>query len=192
MNYSIYAESTPNPAVMKFVANKILLTENLEILSAEQAKHIPLAASIFNFPFVKGLFLSGNFIAITKNESVQWEDVAMQLRSFISDFLNEEGIEIDEKKITKEVKKESVIEEKPFSDIEIKVADVLAEYIQPAVESDGGFISLRSVEDGIVSVVLKGACSGCPSSSLTLKQGIESLLKQKFPEQIKEVVAYEE
>ena len=73
MNYSIYAESTPNPAVMKFVANKILLNKNLEILSAEEAKHIPLAAAIFNFPFVKGLFLSGNFIAITKNESVKWE-----------------------------------------------------------------------------------------------------------------------
>ena len=192
MNYSIYAESTPNPAVMKFVANKILLNENLEILSSEEAKHVPLAAAIFNFPFVKGLFLSGNFIAITKNESVKWEDIAMQLRSFISDFLNENGIDIDEKEIVKEVKKESIVEEKTFSDLETKVADVLAEYIQPAVELDGGFISLRAVENGIVSVVLKGACSGCPSSSLTLKQGIESLLKQKFPEQIKEVVAYEE
>ena len=192
MNYSIYAESTPNPAVMKFVANKILLNENLEILSAEEAKHIPLAAAIFNFRFVKGLFLSGNFIAITKNESVKWEDIAMQLRSFISDYLNEKGIDIDEKEIVKEVKNESIVEEKTFSDLETKVADVLAEYIQPAVESDGGFISLRAVENGIVSVVLKGACSGCPSSSLTLKQGIESLLKQKFPEQIKEVVAYEE
>ena len=192
MNYSIYAESTPNPAVMKFVANKILLNKNLEILSAEEAKHIPLAAAIFNFPFVKGLFLSGNFIAITKNESVKWEDIAMQIRSFISDFLNENGIDIDEKEIEKEVKKESIVEEKTFSDLETKVADVLEEYIQPAVESDGGFISLRAVENGIVSVVLKGACSGCPSSSLTLKQGIESLLKQKFPDQIKEVVAYEE
>lgn len=192
MNYSIYAESTPNPAVMKFVANKILLKENLEILSAEEAKHIPLAGAIFNFPFVKGLFLSSNFIAITKNDSVQWEDIAMQLRSFISDFLNENGIDIDDKEIVKEVKKESIVEEKAFSDLETKVADVLEEYIQPAVESDGGFISLRAVENGIVSVVLKGACSGCPSSSLTLKQGIESLLKQKFPEQIKEVVSYEE
>ncbi|OUV72714.1 MAG: hypothetical protein CBC83_05920 [Flavobacteriales bacterium TMED123] len=192
MNYSIYAESTPNPAVMKFVANKILLNENLEILSAEEAKHIPLAAAIFNFPFVKGLFLSGNFIAITKNESVKWEDIAMQIRSFISDFLNEKGIDIDEKEIVKKVKNESIIEEQTFSDLETKVADVLEEYIQPAVESDGGFISLRAVENGIVSVVLKGACSGCPSSSLTLKQGIESLLKQKFPDQIKEVVSYEE
>ena len=192
MNYSIYAESTPNPAVMKFVANKILLNNTLEILNAEEAKHIPLASAIFNFPFVKSLFLSGNFIAITKNESVKWEDIAMQLRSFISDFLNEKGINLNEKEIREEVIQASVVEEKIFSDIEKKVADVLTEYIQPAVESDGGFISLRAVENGVVSVVLKGACSGCPSSSLTLKQGVESLLKQKFPDQIKEVLAYEE
>ena len=192
MKYSIYAESTPNPAVMKFVANKILLNKNLEILNAEEAKHIPLASAIFNFPFVKSLFLSGNFIAITKNESVKWEDIAMQLRSFISDFLNEKGINLNEKEIREEVMQATVVEEKIFSDIENKVADVLTEYIQPAVESDGGFISLRAVENGVVSVVLKGACSGCPSSSLTLKQGVESLLKQKFPDQIKEVLAYEE
>ena len=192
MNYSIYAESTPNPAVMKFVANKMLLNDNIEILSLEQAKDIPLAAAIFNFPFVKGLFLSGNFIAITKNESVKWEDIAIQLRSFISDFLNKQGIEMDRKKITKKVIKESAVEKKMFSALETKIANVLAEYIQPAVEADGGFISLRGVKNGIVSVVLQGACSGCPSSSLTLKQGIESLLKQKFPNEIKEVVAYEE
>ena len=116
----------------------------------------------------------------------------MQLRSFISDFLNENGINLNEKEIREEVIQASVVEEKIFSDIEKKVADVLTEYIQPAVESDGGFISLRAVENGVVSVVLKGACSGCPSSSLTLKQGVESLLKQKFPDQIKEVLAYEE
>ncbi|MEE2699891.1 MAG: NifU family protein [Bacteroidota bacterium] len=191
MNYSIYAESTPNPAVMKFVANKILLNENVEILTMKEAEQIPLAAAIFNFPSVKGLFLSGNFIAITKTESVKWEDIAMQLRIFISDFLNANGLEITGKKIEKEIIKGSA-DEKAFSDLEKKVADVLTEYIQPAVESDGGFISLRSVQNGIVSVVLKGACSGCPSSSLTLKQGIENLLKQKFLEQIKEVVAYEE
>lgn len=192
MKYTIYAESTPNPAVMKFVANKILLNENVEILSLEEAKNIPLAAAIFSFPFVKSLFLSGNFIAITKNESAKWEDIAIQLRSFISNFLNEQGIDIDREKITKKLMKESDVEKKTFSNIETTVANVLAEYIQPAVESDGGFISLRGVKNGIVSVVLKGACSGCPSSSLTLKQGIESLLKQKFPNEIKEVVAYEE
>jgi len=192
MNYSIYAESTPNPAVMKFVSNKILVAENMEILTMESAKQIPLATAIFNFPFVKGLFISGNFIAITKNADVKWDDIAMQLRIFITDFLNKEGVVIKEMKTTKEEEKKIDQETLNFSDMEQKIADILDEYIRPAVESDGGFISLKSFENGVVSVVLKGACSGCPSSSLTLKQGIEGLLKQRFPEQIKDVVAYEE
>lgn len=192
MNYSIYAESTPNPAVMKFVANRILSAENLEILTMQEAKQIPLAAAIFNFPFIKGLFISGHFIAITKDKTVKWENIAIQLRIFISDFLNSEGFQINENKNLEQEVDKNVKEERNFSDLEIKVADILEQYIQPAVESDGGFISLKTVKNGIVTVLLKGACSGCPSSSLTLKQGIESLLKQKFPEQIKEVVAYEE
>ena len=192
MNYSIYAESTPNPAVMKFVSNRILVSENLEILSPEDARQMPIASAIFNFPFVEGLFISGNFIAITKNPSAKWDDIAMQLRVFITDFLNKEGLEIIEEKMVKE--EEQKIEKKVvnFSEMEKKIAAILEEYIRPAVESDGGFISLKSFKDGVVSVVLKGACSGCPSSSLTLKQGIEGLLTQRFPNQIKEVVAYEE
>ena len=192
MNYSVYAESTPNPAVMKFVSNRILVAENMEILTVEDAKQIPLATAIFNFPFVKGLFISGNFISITKNADVKWDDIAMQLRIFITDFLNKEGVVVKELKTIKEVEKKTEQKTLNFSEMEQKIADILDEYIRPAVESDGGFISLRSFENGVVSVVLKGACSGCPSSSLTLKQGIESLLKQRFPEQIKDVVAYEE
>ena len=192
MNYSIYAESTPNPAVMKFVSNRILVAENMEILTVEDAKQIPLAASIFNFPFVKGLFISGNFIAITKNASAKWDDIAMQLRVFITDFLNKEGLEIIEEIMAEEAKPKIETQVVPFSEMEKKIAAILEEYIQPAVESDGGFISLKSFKNGVVSVVLKGACSGCPSSSLTLKQGIEGLLTQRFPNQIKEVVAHEE
>ena len=192
MNYSIYAESTPNPAVMKFVSNRILVSENLEILSPEDAKQIPIASAIFNFPFVKGLFISGNFIAITKNASAKWDDIAMQLRVFITDFLNKEGLEIIEEKMVKEAEQKIEKQVVNFSEMEKKIAAILEEYIRPAVESDGGFISLKSFKDGVVSVILKGACSGCPSSSLTLKQGIEGLLTQRFPNQIKEVVAYEE
>ena len=192
MNYSIYAESTPNPAVMKFVSNKNLSANSLEILSPEEAKKIPLANAIFNFPFVKSLFISGNFIAITKNETIEWENIAIQIRIFISDFLNDKGFQIDENKHSEIAAKKSIKEEETFTDLEKKVANILEEYIQPAVESDGGFISLKSVKNGVVSVLLKGACSGCPSSSLTLKQGIESLLKQHLPKNIKEVVAYEE
>ena len=192
MNYSIYAESTPNPAVMKFVSNRILVSENLEILSPEDARQMPIASAIFNFPFVKGLFISGNFIAITKNASAKWDDIAMQLRVFITDFLNKEGLEIIEEKMIKEAEQKIEKQVVNFSEMEKKIAAILEEYIRPAVESDGGFISLKSFKDGVVSVVLKGACSGCPSSSLTLKQGIEGLLTQRFPNQIKEVVAYEE
>ena len=192
MNYSIYAESTPNPAVMKFVSNRMLSAENMEILTMEDAKQMPLATAIFNFPFVKGLFISGNFIAITKNASAKWDDIAMQLRVFITDFLNKEGLEIIEEKMVKEAEQKIEKQVVNFSEMEKKIAAILEEYIRPAVESDGGFISLRSFKDGVVSVVLKGACSGCPSSSLTLKQGIEGLLTQRFPNQIKEVVAYEE
>ena len=192
MNYSISAESTPNPAVMKFVSNRILVSENLEILSPEDAKQMPIASAIFNFPFVKGLFISGNFIAITKNASAKWDDIAMQLRVFITDFLNKEGLEIIEEKMVKEAEQKIEKQVVNFSEMEKKIAAILEEYIRPAVESDGGFISLKSFKDGVVSVVLKGACSGCPSSSLTLKQGIEGLLTQRFPNQIKEVVAYEE
>ena len=192
MNYSIYAESTPNPAVMKFVSNRILVSENLEILSPEDARQMPIASAIFNFPFVKGLFISGNFIAITKNASAKWDDIAMQLRVFITDFLNKEGLEIIEEKMVKEAEQKIEKQVVNFSEMEKKIAAILEEYIRPAVESDGGFISLKSFKDGVVSVVLKGACSGCPSSSLTLKQGIEGLLTQRFPNQIEEVVAYEE
>ena len=192
MNYSIYAESTPNPAVMKFVSNRILVSENLEILSPEDARQMPIASAIFNFPFVEGLFISGNFIAITKNASAKWDDIAMQLRVFITDFLNKEGLEIIEEKMVKAAEQKIEKQVVNFSEMEKKIAAILEEYIRPAVESDGGFISLKSFKDGVVSVVLKGACSGCPSSSLTLKQGIESLLKQRFPKKIKEVVAHEE
>ena len=192
MNYSIYAESTPNPAVMKFVSNRILVSENLEILSPEDARQMPIASAIFNFPFVKGIFVSRNFIAITKNTDVKWDDIAMQLRVFITNFLNKEGLEIIEKKMVKKAEQKIEKQVVSFSEMEKRIAAILEEYILPAVESDGGSISLNSFKDGVVSVVLKGACSGCPSSSLTLKQGIEGLLKQRFPNQIKEVVAHEE
>ncbi len=190
MNYSIYAESTPNPKVMKFVSNKILVNKNIEIIEKKDASKIPIAAAIFKFPFVKSIFISNNFIAITKIINLEWPDIAMQLRIFISDFLNNEGLEIKED-IIKEVDNNNS-KSLYASNIEKQIAQVIEEYIQPAVESDGGAISLKQFDEGVVSVNLKGACSGCPSASLTLKQGVERLLKEKFPNQIKEVIAYEE
>ena len=186
MNYSIYAESTPNPGVMKFVANRMLVDKSIEITKAEQAKDISIAKALFNFPFVKSLYLSSNFISVAKTENVEWDMIAMQLRIFIADFLNEGGLKnytehISEEEIIKEeVKEKEVVEEKiSFTEKEEAIIDLLNEYIKPAVESDGGAITFHSYVGDVVTVNLKGACSGCPSSTSTLKGGIESLLNQK-------------
>ena len=185
MNYSIYAESTPNPGVMKFVANRMLVDKSIEITQAEQAKDISVAKALFNFPFVKSLYLSSNFISIAKTDNVEWDMIAMQLRNFITDFLNEEGLKnytenITEEEIIKtEVKTETNTQKIEFTDKEKAIIDLLNEYIKPAVEADGGAITFNSYVGDVVTVNLKGACSGCPSATSTLKGGIESLLNQK-------------
>jgi len=185
MNYSIYAESTPNPGVMKFVANRMLADKSIEITKAEQAKDISVAKALFNFPFVKSLYISSNFISISKTDNVEWDMIAMQLRNFITDFLNEEGLKnyteniTEEEIIKKEVSKEKNSTKIEFTDKEKAIIDLLNEYIKPAVEADGGAITFNSYVGDVVTVNLKGACSGCPSATSTLKGGIESLLNQK-------------
>ena len=185
MNYSIYAESTPNPGVMKFVANRMLADKSIEITEAEQAKDISVAKALFNFPFVKSLYISSNFISIAKTDNVEWDMIAMQLRNFITDFLNEEGLKnytenITEEEIIKtEIQAENNSEKIVFTDKEKAIIDLLNEYIKPAVEADGGAITFNSYIGDVVTVNLKGACSGCPSATSTLKGGIESLLNQK-------------
>ena len=184
MNYSIYAESTPNPEVMKFVANRMLVDKSIEITKVAQAKDISIAKALLNFPFVKSLYLSSNFISIAKTENVEWDMIAMQLRIFIADFLNEEGLKnytehISEEEIIKEETEEVIDEKISFTEKEETIIDLLNEYIKPAVESDGGAITFHSYVGDVVTVNLKGACSGCPSSTSTLKGGIESLLNQK-------------
>ena len=184
MNYSIYAESTPNPKVMKFVANRMLVDKSIEITKIGQAKDISIAKALLNFPFVKSLYLSSNFISITKTDNLEWDMIAMQLRIFIADFLNEEGLKnytehITEEEIIKEEVDEIVTEKISFTDKEEAIINLLNEYIKPAVEADGGAITFHSYIGDVVTVNLKGACSGCPSSTSTLKGGIESLLNQK-------------
>jgi Fe-S cluster biogenesis protein NfuA len=189
MNYSIYAESTPNPGVMKFVANRMLVDKSIEITQAEQAKDISVAKALFNFPFVKSLYLSSNFISIAKTDNVEWDMIAMQLRNFITDFLNEEGLknyteniteeEIIKSEVQSEKNTEKSTEKIEFTDKEKAIIDLLNEYIKPAVEADGGAITFNSYIGDVVTVNLKGACSGCPSATSTLKGGIESLLNQK-------------
>ena len=193
MNYSIYVESTPNPKVMKFVANRMLADKNIEINTLEEAKGISIAEELMKFPFVKSIYLSSNFISITKTETIEWENIAMQLRVFIADHLNSNAIKNYTENLSSE---ETVVDNsenkklRKFNDSEKEIDAILNEYIAPAVESDGGAITLNYYRDNIVCVDLKGACSGCPSSSSTLKGGIETLLKQKVNPNI-EVVANE-
>lgn len=193
MFYTIYAESTPNPTTMKFVANKKLVNHSVEAKSPEEAKKINIAQKLFMFPFVENVFLSNNFISITKNRSVEWEDIAMQLREFILDFINNNKIEIldNSKNNSINLNKPKKIKQSN-KEIDSKIISLIDNYIKPAVESDGGAIEFHSFENGTVTVVLKGSCSGCPSSQATLKNGVEQLLKDKVGDKIKEVVALNE
>jgi Fe-S cluster biogenesis protein NfuA len=197
MFYSIYAESTPNPEVMKFVSNRMLADKSLEFLNPSEAKKIPMIQKIFSLPFVESIFLSSNFISIKKTSNLEWGEIILELRNFITKILNEDDIQNYTENI--ELVKESEVSDPKntnsekknitYSEIEQDIIGLLNEYIRPAVEGDGGAIEFDSFSDGIVKVILKGACSGCPSSTATLKHGIESLLKQKLGEDIKEVVA---
>ena len=197
MFYSIYAESTPNPEVMKFVSNRMLADKSLEFLNPSEAKKIPMIQKIFSLPFVESIFLSSNFISIKKTSNLEWGEIILELRNFITKILNEDDIQnytenieqIKENKVTDTKEIDSEKKNITYSEIEQDIIGLLNEYIRPAVEGDGGAIEFYSFSDGIVKVILKGACSGCPSSTATLKHGIESLLKQKLGEDIKEVVA---
>lgn len=199
--YTMYAEMTPNPNTMKFVANRWLVTndKSYEVLANERVgSPSPLAEALFNFPFVNGVFIAGNFVTITKSEAIEWQDVMIELRDFISEFLNTEGNEIireeflngevEEIATSSDDSSEAATAKTDLTDFDKKIIEILDEYIKPAVEGDGGAIEFHSYEEGVVKVVLKGACSGCPSSTATLKGGIESLLKSMLPE-VKEVEA---
>jgi Fe-S cluster biogenesis protein NfuA len=198
--YTIYAESTPNPNTMKFVANRWLVTndKSYEVLANERlGGPSPLAEKLFSFPFINGVFIAGNFVTITKAETIEWQDVMIELRDFVSDFLNTEGNEIISSDVLNQTEEQAAENTDStgaasakidLTDFDKKIVEILNEYIKPAVESDGGAIEFHSYEDGLVKVILKGACSGCPSSTATLKGGIESLLKSMLPE-VREVEA---
>ncbi len=189
----VYAEVTPNPAVMKFGTNKALTQTNVEFKNIDEAsKSSPLAQAIFTFPFVKEVFISDNYISVTKYEMVEWEEVFTEVRTFIREYL------VDGKTIIKELPTEKTTDKTavvtPVLELEgipAQIVDILDEYIKPAVAGDGGNIAFKSYDEvnKVVRVVLQGACSGCPSSTATLKNGIETLLKDMLPNQINEVIA---
>lgn len=194
----IYAESTPNPASMKFVANQLLLTDGAtaQYLSKAETKGAPLATKLFEFPFVKAVFFASNFVTVLKTDAVQWEDITMELRDFIRNYINEGKeiiIELPKTEVaidnTFTAKQEVFTEHTaPATEIEVKIIEILEQYIRPAVEGDGGSITFKGFANGVVTVQLRGSCSGCPSSTITLKAGIEGLLKRMVPE-VTEVVS---
>lgn len=189
---SVYAESTPNPTVLKFVANKSLVDGTFEFKNIDEAKNAPLAKALFHFSFVKEVFISANYISVTKYDLVEWQEVSLELREFIRNYI-EEGKEILNNKILKEEKKQA---QKPVSNIPLdefsqQIVSILNEYVKPAVASDGGNIAFQSFDESTktVNVILQGACSGCPSSTVTLKNGIETMLKDMLNDHELQVVA---
>ncbi|HMC01783.1 MAG TPA: NifU family protein [Flavobacteriaceae bacterium] len=188
---TVYAESTPNPSAMKFVANKKLVVSAHEFTTIDDSKNSQLATGLFHFPFVKSVFIDENYISITKYDVADWNDITMELREFIRSYI-ESGKEIVNASTS--VKKESQKLDKEFDtldDTSKEIVNILEEYVKPAVASDGGNIIFDSYnkESKVVKVILQGACSGCPSSTFTLKNGIENMLKEMLPDRIEMVEA---
>ncbi|MHC9089598.1 NifU family protein [Tenacibaculum sp. IMCC1] len=187
----VYAEVTPNPAVMKFGTNKALTQTDVEYTNIEEAsKSSPLAQALFSFPFVKEIFISENYISITKYDMIDWNEVYQEVRTFIRSYI-QEGKKIISELPKQQTKQNVEVPKENLTDTEAKIVDILDEYIKPAVASDGGNIAFQAYDANSkrVSVILQGACSGCPSSTVTLKNGIETMLKEMLPNQINEVVA---
>lgn len=195
----VYAEMTPNPATMKFVSDRELVEDgkHLDISNQIDAKkHSPLAAELFNFPFVKRVFIAANYVTVTKDESLEWDMIIQQLRTYIREWLVDNQIAVTSiPDIVASEEKTTVVsanDKQPVtfskSEHDEKIIDLLDTYVRPAVEQDGGAIDFIGFDNGIVYVELKGACSGCPSSTQTLKGGIEQLLKTET-DVVTEVVA---
>lgn len=193
---NVYAESTPNPAALKFVSSRMLLVEgSVEYSNALEAQICPLAQGLFAFSGVKSVFISSNFITVTKEGEIDWYEITNILREYIRGFLMSgekvflsnpfESSPIIKKPNDAEVSN-TIIVESP--ELETRIMQLLEEYVSPAVAQDGGEIQFRSFKNGVVTVALRGSCSGCPSSTLTLKSGIENLLKSMMSE-VTEVVA---
>lgn len=194
---TVYSEMTPNPTTMKFVVNKHLLGtgDSAEFNSMDQTKgYSPLAEELFKLPFVNGVFIASNFVTITKTDNLSWDFITMELREFIKNWIAEGKdvlVQMPSKNPTPSVEDDKPVKVFAESEYDTAIINLLEEYVAPAVANDGGAIDFRGYEDGVVTVVLKGSCAGCPSSTATLKGGIENLLKQHLPE-VKEVVAENE
>ncbi len=178
---TIYAESTPNPAVLKFVANKMLTTKTAEFKNIDEATPSPLAKELFKFPYVKEVFMDENYISITKFNSVEWLEISNDIRSFIKEYIENGNVILDETLLVTapQSEKQAISNFDSLDVTSQQIINILEEYVKPAVQADGGNILFDSFDETEkrVKVVLQGACSGCPSSTFTLKNGIENILK---------------
>ena len=192
--FTVYAEMTPNPSVMKFVANTMLVPEIIEIKDREKAAGVPLAVALYKeYAFIEEIFLTENYVSLTKNDTEEWDLWTMDVRSFILNYLQAGGLVYEEfYEFKTEAPAEVVVKPREeFSDVEEQIKAILDEYVQPAVANDGGNIELIEFdeESRTARMLLQGACSGCPSSTATLKNGIEGLLKQMLPDVVENVEA---
>lgn len=197
---TVYAESTPNPSVQKFVANKKLVLSSIEFKSIDDAKASKLAQELFHFPFVKEIFMDSNYISVHKYDMVEWEDISLELREHIRQFLenNEQVVDaslLQKKNTPSQTEAKSSVDAnidlEGLDDVSQQIVAILDEYVKPAVASDGGNIVFESYDETSkeVRVILQGACSGCPSSTMTLKSGIETMLKDMLHGKVNSVVA---
>ncbi|PWT75924.1 MAG: NifU family protein [Bacteroidetes bacterium] len=188
---SIYTEMTPNPETMKFVANKLLYPgKSIDFPDVDTAKPSPLATELFGFPFIKSVFIASNFVTLTKTAETDWNDVIPTIRHFLKEYLEENKPVINEEEIVV-TKTDGNAIAADDDDVVKRIKELLENYVKPAVEMDGGAIQFRSYDQGVVNLMLQGSCSGCPSSMITLKAGIEGMMKRMIPE-VKEVVAESE
>ncbi len=188
---SIYTEMTPNPETMKFVANKLLYPgKSIDFADETGAKPSPLAQELFTFPFIKAVFIASNFITLTKTiDTADWQDVIPTIKQFLKDYLEEGKVVVNDEEVAA-MKSTSGSNEVSADDDDVvkRIKELLENYVKPAVEMDGGAIQFKSYENGTVNLAMQGSCSGCPSSTITLKAGIEGMMKRMIPE-VKEVVA---
>jgi Fe-S cluster biogenesis protein NfuA len=184
---SIYAENTPNPSVVKFVSNKLLTKTVVECKNIDDTVASPLAKELFKFPFIKEIFIDENYISITKYAVAEWGEITLEIRTFIKEFIENGNTVVDESLIVK-TETHQKQQEEYFDKLDVtsqQIINILEEYIKPAVQSDGGNIMFESYDpvEKRVKVILQGACSGCPSSTFTLKNGIENMLKDMLKDE---------
>jgi Fe-S cluster biogenesis protein NfuA len=190
---TVYGETTPNPAALKFVVSRMLTRNAVEYKNIDQTASSPLAKELFKFPYVKEVFIDENYISVTKYDINNWDEITLEVRSFIKQFIENGGTVLDETLIEVATKND-ITKDEAFDKLDVtsqQIINILEEYVKPAVAADGGNIAFDSYneEDKTVKVILQGACSGCPSSTFTLKSGIENMLKSMLNDEAIKVEA---